>query len=214
MLMETPQERLIVCIGAVPAAEYLLEMTIQYCKERTAFGRRSRNFRTRNSRSWRWPRSQAGQDFPRQADHGPQEGKNIVVEVSMAKYWMTEMAMRVADQCLQLHGGYGYCRITLLHGLAGSQGDADLRWHQRNNEGDSCKVYGALVGLRSICRGRCLLRPYSGFRRGVIVPARTDRAQSVAPEPCEPEQYPRERAGLVPAHKGNHKGHPTYPNAS
>ena len=27
----------------------------------------------------------------------------------MAKYWTTEMAMRVADQCLQLHGGYGYC---------------------------------------------------------------------------------------------------------
>ncbi|HDZ91671.1 MAG TPA: hypothetical protein ENH37_13495 [Deltaproteobacteria bacterium] len=37
------------------------------------------------------------------------EGKNIVVEVSMAKYWTTEMAMRVADRCVQLHGGYGYC---------------------------------------------------------------------------------------------------------
>jgi acyl-CoA dehydrogenase len=36
------------------------------------------------------------------------EGKNIVVEVSMAKYWTTEMAMRVADGCLALHGGYGY----------------------------------------------------------------------------------------------------------
>ena len=41
------------------------------------------------------------------ADH--MEGKNIVVEVSMAKYWTTEMAMRVADGCVQLHGGYGYC---------------------------------------------------------------------------------------------------------
>jgi acyl-CoA dehydrogenase len=37
------------------------------------------------------------------------EGKNIVVEVSMAKYWTTDMAMRVADGCVQLHGGYGYC---------------------------------------------------------------------------------------------------------
>ncbi len=36
------------------------------------------------------------------------EGKNIVVEVSMAKYWTTEMAMRVADGCLELHGRYGY----------------------------------------------------------------------------------------------------------
>jgi acyl-CoA dehydrogenase len=37
------------------------------------------------------------------------EGKNVVTEVSMAKYWTTEMARRVADECLQLHGGYGYC---------------------------------------------------------------------------------------------------------
>ncbi len=41
------------------------------------------------------------------ADH--MEGKNVVTEVSMAKYWTTEMARRVADECLQLHGGYGYC---------------------------------------------------------------------------------------------------------
>ena len=37
------------------------------------------------------------------------EGKNVVVEVSMAKYWTTDMAFKVADRCLQLYGGYGYC---------------------------------------------------------------------------------------------------------
>ncbi|MBW1873581.1 MAG: acyl-CoA dehydrogenase, partial [Deltaproteobacteria bacterium] len=37
------------------------------------------------------------------------EGNNVVVEVAQAKYWTTEMARRVADECLQLHGGYGYC---------------------------------------------------------------------------------------------------------
>ena len=37
------------------------------------------------------------------------KGKNVVVETSMAKYWVTDMANRVADRCLQLHGGYGYC---------------------------------------------------------------------------------------------------------
>jgi len=41
------------------------------------------------------------------ADH--MEGKNIVVEVSMAKYWTTDMASRTADRCMQLFGGYGYC---------------------------------------------------------------------------------------------------------
>ena len=34
---------------------------------------------------------------------------DIATEVSMAKYWTTEMAFRVADRCLQLFGGYGYC---------------------------------------------------------------------------------------------------------
>ncbi len=41
------------------------------------------------------------------ADH--MEGKKIVVDVSMAKYWTTEMASIVADCCMQLFGGYGYC---------------------------------------------------------------------------------------------------------
>jgi acyl-CoA dehydrogenase len=37
------------------------------------------------------------------------EGLNVVIETSMAKYWITDMANKVADRCLQLHGGYGYC---------------------------------------------------------------------------------------------------------
>jgi acyl-CoA dehydrogenase len=37
------------------------------------------------------------------------EKRDVVTEVSMAKFWITETAMRVIDNCLQLHGGYGYC---------------------------------------------------------------------------------------------------------
>jgi len=37
------------------------------------------------------------------------DGRDLTREVSMAKYWITDMAGRVADRCLQLHGGYGYC---------------------------------------------------------------------------------------------------------
>ena len=40
------------------------------------------------------------------ADH--LDGKDIVKRVSMAKWWLGEMANRVAYQCVQLHGGYGY----------------------------------------------------------------------------------------------------------
>ena len=36
------------------------------------------------------------------------EGQNIVTEVSMAKWWVTDMARRISAECMQLHGGYGY----------------------------------------------------------------------------------------------------------
>ncbi len=36
-------------------------------------------------------------------------GKSVIKETCMAKYWVTEMLNRVADRCLQLYGGYGYC---------------------------------------------------------------------------------------------------------
>jgi acyl-CoA dehydrogenase len=59
------------------------------------------------------------------------EGKNIVVEVSMAKYWLSEMAMRVADGCLQLHGGYGYCEeYPIARAWRDMAGLADIRGNQ------------------------------------------------------------------------------------
>lgn len=111
MLMEKlQQERLMVCISAVAAAEYMLDMTIKYCQQRTAFGKPISKFQHSQFKIVEMAtEGKLGRTFLDKliADH--MEGKNIVVEVSMAKYWTTEMAMRVADGCLQLHGGYGYC---------------------------------------------------------------------------------------------------------
>lgn len=111
MLMEKlQQERLMVCISAVAAAEHMLEMTIKYCKERTAFGRPISKFQHSQFKIVEMStESKLGRTFIDKLVVDHMEGKNIVVEVSMGKYWTTEMAMRVADGCLQLHGGYGYC---------------------------------------------------------------------------------------------------------
>jgi acyl-CoA dehydrogenase len=111
MLMnKLQQERLLVCASAVPAAERLLEMTIKYCKERTAFGRPLSKFQNTQFKIVEMAtEAKLGRTFLDKLVMDHIEGKNIVVEVSMAKYWMSEMAMRVADGCLQLHGGYGYC---------------------------------------------------------------------------------------------------------
>jgi len=111
MLMDKlQQERLLVAIGAVPAAELMLEMTIKYCKERTAFGRPISKFQNTQFKLVEMATEiRLGRTFLDKLVMDHMEGKNIVVDVSMAKYWTSEMATRVADQCLQLHGGYGYC---------------------------------------------------------------------------------------------------------
>ena len=110
LMIKLAQERLVCAIGAVAAAEYMLEITIQYCKERTAFGRPLSKFQNTQFEIVEMAtETRLGRTFVDKliADH--MEGKNIVVDVSMAKYWTTEMASRVADRCMQLFGGYGYC---------------------------------------------------------------------------------------------------------
>lgn len=111
MLMEKlQQERLICCIGAVIAAERMLEMTIEYCKERSAFGRPISKFQNTQFKIVEMAtEARLGRTFVDKLIIDHMEETDIVVNVSMAKYWTTEMAKRVADQCVQLHGGYGYC---------------------------------------------------------------------------------------------------------
>ncbi len=110
LMMKLQQERLVCAIAAVAAAELILEITIQYCKERTAFGRPLSKFQhTQFELVEMATEVKLGRTFLDKliADH--MEGRNIVVEVSMAKYWTTDMACRTADRCVQLFGGYGYC---------------------------------------------------------------------------------------------------------
>jgi acyl-CoA dehydrogenase len=110
LMMKLQQERLVCAVGAVAGAEYMLDVTIPYTKERKAFGKPISKFQANQFKIVEMATEiKLGRTFLDKliADH--MEGKNIVTEVSMAKYWTTEMAHRVADQCLQLHGGYGYC---------------------------------------------------------------------------------------------------------
>ena len=110
LMLKLQQERIMCCIGAVAAAEYMLEITIQYCKERKAFGKPISKFQNTQFEIVEMAADvKLGRTFLDKliADH--MEGKEIVVDVSMAKFWTTDMASRVADRCLQLHGGYGYC---------------------------------------------------------------------------------------------------------
>ena len=110
LMLKLQQERLVCAIGAQAGAELMLEMTIKYCKERTVFGKPLSKFQNTQFEIVEMATDiRLGRTFLDKliADH--MEGKEIVVDVSMSKYWITDMACRVADRCVQLHGGYGYC---------------------------------------------------------------------------------------------------------
>jgi len=107
---ETSTGRLVCAVGAVAAAELMVAMTIQYCKERTAFGKPISKFQhTQFELVEMSTEAKLGRTFLDKLIMDHVEGKNVVIEVSMAKYWTTDMAFKVADRCLQLFGGYGYC---------------------------------------------------------------------------------------------------------
>jgi len=110
LMLKLQQERLVCAIAAVAAAELILEITIQYCKERTAFGRPISKFQhTQFELVEMATEVKLGRTFLDKLIVDHMEGRNIVVEVSMAKFWTTDMACRVADRGVQLFGGYGYC---------------------------------------------------------------------------------------------------------
>ena len=109
MMEKLQQERLVVAIGAQAAAEIVLEDTIKYTQERTAFGRPICKFQnTQFTMAEMATEVEIGRSFIDRLIAEHIAGTPIVKETSMAKYWVTEMSKRVIDGCLQFYGGYGY----------------------------------------------------------------------------------------------------------
>ncbi len=109
LMQQLQQERLVVAIAAVTAAEEMLKMTIEYVKNRQAFGRKISDFQTVQFRIAEMATEvEIGRTFLDDLIERHIAKENVVKKVSMAKYWTTEMARKVATECMQLHGGYGY----------------------------------------------------------------------------------------------------------
>ncbi|MBB5356119.1 acyl-CoA dehydrogenase [Anoxybacillus mongoliensis] len=109
LMEKLQQERLIVAIAAQTAAEVMFDLTKRYVKERTAFGKTISQFQTVQFRLAEMATEIAlGRAFLDDVIEQHIAGKDVVANVSMAKWWMTEMAKRVASEGMQLHGGYGY----------------------------------------------------------------------------------------------------------
>ena len=109
-LMEAlPQERLGIAVAAIAGAQAALDMTVAYCREREAFGRSIGSFQnSRFALAEMKTRITIGQQFVDRCTELHNDGELTVEEAAMAKWWTTDLLGDVVDQCVQLHGGYGY----------------------------------------------------------------------------------------------------------
>ncbi len=109
LMEKLQQERLMIAVGAQCAAEKALDITIDYAKERKAFGRPLTKFQSLKFRLVDMATEIAiCRTFVDKLIQAHVEGKNVVMETCMAKYWVTEMLKKVVDEGVQFHGGYGY----------------------------------------------------------------------------------------------------------
>jgi acyl-CoA dehydrogenase len=109
LMQELPQERLTVAIGALSSAEAAVQWTLEYTRERKAFGKAIADFQnTRFKLAEMATEVQIGRVFIDRCLELHLEGKLDVPTAAMAKYWATDLQCKVLDECVQLHGGYGF----------------------------------------------------------------------------------------------------------
>ncbi|MFZ4298878.1 acyl-CoA dehydrogenase family protein [Streptomyces cinereoruber] len=109
LMTNLAQERMAIAVAGIAAAEHLLEITTTYVKEREAFGRPlSRLQHIRFEIAEMATECAVTRAFLDRCIEEHANGALDAVDASMAKWWATELQKKVADRCLQLHGGYGY----------------------------------------------------------------------------------------------------------
>ena len=105
------QERLSIAVGSMASCRRALLDTIEYTRERQAFGKPIAAFQnTQFKLAELATEVEVGQAFVDKLLAAHVRGDEIVAEVSMAKWWTTDLQKRLTSECLQLHGGYGFMR--------------------------------------------------------------------------------------------------------
>jgi acyl-CoA dehydrogenase len=109
LMTELPQERLIVAVHAVAMMERALALTIDYVKQRSAFGKKIIEFQnTQFELAECKTEATIAKVFLDHCIERHLGGALDTTTASMAKYWMTDQQNKIIDRCLQLFGGYGY----------------------------------------------------------------------------------------------------------
>jgi acyl-CoA dehydrogenase len=109
MMEQLPYERLTVGVSAVATAEQAVELTTKYVKERMAFNKPLIEFQnTRFKLAECKTETHVGRVFIDNCIERFLAGDLDDATTAMAKYWLTDSQCRIVDECVQLHGGYGY----------------------------------------------------------------------------------------------------------
>ncbi len=129
LVAKLPQERLSIAVTGVAAARRALDLTLEYVKERTAFGQPIGSFQNSRFRLAEMATEvEIAQTYVDRCVRALDAGELTAEEAAMAKWWCTELQKRTVDTCVQLHGGYGYmteypiarayadARITTIYG--------------------------------------------------------------------------------------------------
>jgi acyl-CoA dehydrogenase len=111
LMSELPQERLIIAVTSIAAAQKAFDITRDYVRERKAFGQAVADFQnTRYRLAELKTELSVGWAFVDQCIGRHLEGRLTTFDASMAKLWCSEMQGRVVDVGVQMHGGYGFMR--------------------------------------------------------------------------------------------------------
>ncbi len=109
LMQKLQQERLVIGVGAIASCRRSLEDTMKYVCDRKVFGQPIAAFQnTQFKLAELATEVEIGQAFVDGLLAAHVRGEELVTEVSMAKWWTTELQQRLTRQCLQLHGGYGF----------------------------------------------------------------------------------------------------------
>jgi acyl-CoA dehydrogenase len=115
LMSDLPYERIIVAVQAVATMEGALAETLRYTRERSAFGQPIAEFQnTRFKLAEVATIARIARTFVDRCIEDIVNGRLDTTTASMAKWWTTDMLQQVLDECVQLHGGYGYMNEYLV----------------------------------------------------------------------------------------------------
>ena len=111
LMAELQQERLCIAVSSMASARRSLADTIDYVRQRKAFGQPIAAFQnTQFKLAELATEVEVGQAFVDRLLKAHVRREDVVTEVSMAKWWASDLQKRMAAECLQLHGGYGFMK--------------------------------------------------------------------------------------------------------